>query len=113
MNNHAVTLRDVRDEEGRRYLDASLAADGTLTITGLDSGDGVERFFGPGNREYEWVWTIQAQHLPQLATALGAGAGDDLLAALAARFTGDRAADLQPFLDEHGISYEAWSRVGD
>lgn len=111
MNKRFVTLRDMHDEGGHRSLAASLAADGTLTITGQDLGDGVEQFFGPGNREYEWVWTIRAQHLPQLATALGAD--DDLLAALAARFTGDRAADLQPFLDEHGISYEAWSRVGD
>lgn len=111
MKVRSVTLRDVRDEEGRRFLGASLAADGALTITGLDSGDGVERFFGPGSREYEWVWTIQAQHLPQLALALGAG--DDLLAALAARFTGDQTADLQPFLESQGIAYDVWSRVGD
>ena len=111
MKHRSVALRDVRDEQGIRFLGASFAADGTLTIEGHDIGDGVERFFGPGNREYEWVWTIQAQHLPQLATALGAN--DDLLAAMAARFTGDRAADLQPFLDEHGIPYDHWSRVGD
>ena len=111
MKNQFVTLRDVRDEEGRRFLGASLTADGALTIAGQDSGDGVEQFFGPGNREYEWAWTIQAHHLPHLATALGTG--DDLLAALAARFGDGRAAELQPFLDEQGIPYAFWSRIGD
>ncbi|MCB0058349.1 MAG: hypothetical protein KDE45_15035 [Caldilineaceae bacterium] len=111
MNKQFVTLRDMHDEGGHRSLAASLAEDGTLTITGQDLGDGVEQFFGPGNREYEWVWTIRAQHVPQLAAALGAG--DDLLAALAARFSDERAAGLQPFLDEQAIPYDHWSRVGD
>lgn len=111
MKHRSVTLRDVRDEQGIRFLGASFAADGTLMIEGHDIGDGVEQFFGPGNREYEWAWTIPAQHLPQLATALGAG--DDLLAALAARFSNEHAAGLQPFLDEQGIPYDFWSRVGD
>ena len=111
MKTYTLLLRDMHDEGGRRFLGASLAADGTLTITGQDLGDGVEQFFGPGNREYEWVWTIRAQHLPTLAAALGAD--DDLLAALAARFSGERAAGLQPFLDDQAIPYEYWSRVGD
>ena len=42
---------------------------------GQDLGDGVEQFFRPGNRSTR-VWTIRAQHVPQLAAALGAG--DDL-----------------------------------
>ena len=42
-----------------------------------------------------------------------AACDDDVLAALRDRFSGDGAAYLQPFLDDNGVSYEPWSRVGD
>lgn len=106
-----VILRDIRDKLGTRYLAASISPEGTLAITGQDLGDGVEQIFGPGNREYEWAWTIQAPDVARLAAALDAG--DDLLAGLARQFSGDAAAGLKPFLDEKGIPYESWSRIGD
>ncbi len=106
-----VTLREVRDELGVRVLEAILAPDGTLTIEGQDLGDGVEQFFGPGNREYEWIWTIRAAEAVKLAAALGSPG--NVLSGLQARFSGKAAAELQPFLEQHGIVYEGWSRVGD
>jgi hypothetical protein len=39
--------------------------------------------------------------------------GDDVLAALVGRFSNDRAADIQPFLDEHGVPYKSWSMIGE
>ena len=111
MISRSVTLRESRDKLGVRYLRATLSTNGTLTIEGQDLGDGVEQIFGPGNREYEWVWTIQASEVTKLILALNCG--DDILAALLSRFSNDAAADIQPFLDKHAIQYESWSRMGD
>ncbi|MFZ2362403.1 MAG: hypothetical protein WA040_23895 [Anaerolineae bacterium] len=105
-----VTLRDTRDEDGTRHLSARLKGDGALLIEGQDLGPGVERFFGPGLTEYEWVWTIRPSGVRTLKLALAA---DDVLAALRDRFSGDAAANLQTFLDDNGVPYEPWSRVGD
>jgi hypothetical protein len=106
-----VTLRDFRDADGPRHLWARMTPEGDVVIEGQDLGDGVEKVFGAGIREYEWVWTVRAPHVPALLAALGAG--DDVLAALRARFSDERASGLRPFLDQHGIPVDAWSRVGD
>ena len=111
MTTRSVTLRETRDELGTRHLGAKLSADGTLSIEGQELGDGVEQFFGSDNREYEWIWTIRPKDVARLAHALDAG--DDVLTALAERFAGGAAAGLQQFLDEQGIRYESWSRIGD
>ena len=105
-----VILRDTRDDGGSRYLGARLEGDGTLLIEGHDRGPGVERFFGPGLTEYEWAWIIRPPGVSTLKEAL---ACDDVLAALRDRFSGDAAAGLQPFLDDNGVPYEPWSRVGE
>jgi hypothetical protein len=105
-----VTLRESRDKDGRRQLSASLQGDGTLLIEGQDIGPGVERFFGPGLTEYEWAWIIRPSGVKVLKLALARG---DVLTALRERFSGDAAADLQPFLEDNGIPYEPWSRVGE
>jgi hypothetical protein len=39
-------------------------------------------------------------------------AGDDVLSALAARFSDDAAAELYAFLNDHKIPYDSWSRIG-
>lgn len=106
-----VTLRESRDEGGSRSLTARLRSDGTLLIEGQDIGPGVEAFFGPGLTEYEWAWTIRPPGVRALKLALACG--DDLLVALRNRFSGDAAADLQPFLDGNSVPYEPWSRVGE
>lgn len=106
-----VTLRDTRDEGGSRHLGASLKGDGTLLIEGQDLGPGVESFFGLGLTEYEWAWIIRPPGVRTLKLALACD--DEVLAALRDRFSGDAAVDLQPFLDDNGVPYEPWSRVGD
>jgi hypothetical protein len=108
---NSVTLRDTRDEDGSRQLSASLKGDGALLIEGQDLGPGVERFFGPGLTEYEWAWIIRPPGVKKLKLALACD--DDVLAALRDRFSGDAAADLQPFLVDNGVPYEPWSRVGE
>jgi hypothetical protein len=111
MTAKAVVLRDSRDESGSRFLGASISADGTLTINGQDLGKGVEEFFGEGDFEYEWTWTIAPKDVTRLMSALESG--DDVLAGLAKRFSDDAASGLQPFLKENEIPYYAWSRIGD
>ncbi len=111
MTQHrTVILRDDRDKLGTRQLDATLSADGTLTIEGQDFGDGVEQIFGSGLSQYEWVLTIQSKDIPKLASVLDEG--NDVLAALVSRFSNDEAVALQPFLDKHDIQYEFWNWIG-
>ena len=91
MKDSTVTLRKVRDELGSRLLTATLSEDGTLTFIGQDIGQGVELAFGSGNIEYEWAWTIHPIHVPKLIAALELG--DDVLNALATRYSNDAASN--------------------
>lgn len=104
-----MILRQIKDADGSRLLEASITAEGDLLIEGHDLGDGVERHFGV--REYEWTWTVPAASLPVLLRAMGASG--DVLAVLRERFSGDDAAALGPFLESHGIPTDRWSRLGD
>ena len=104
----SVVLRDTRDAGGSRHLKASIKPNGDLVIEGQDLGPAVEEFFGV--MEYEWAWTITAKDCERLRAALGTA---DLLTALAERFPGENAADLQEFLESEGIPYEVWTRLGD
>lgn len=106
----SVTLREIDNpEEGFRHLVAYGAAGGGLRIEGVDRGDEVERIWG--EREYEWIITLEAPAVRKLLTALGAQG--DALPALEQRFGGERSSDLNAFLDEHEIPYDFWSRHGD
>ncbi len=109
MTSQSVVLRDISDAQGTRYLGASLNSDGELVIEGQDLGSGVDEIYG--FYEYEWAWTIRARDVPKLLRALQAK--PDVLSALSKRFAGDRADELQSFLDSQGIPYEVWGRIGD
>jgi hypothetical protein len=104
-----VVLRDVKDADGSRLLQASLTSRGDIVIEGRDYGPGVEQVFGV--REYEWVWTIPAASVEHLRHALPATG--DILSALRDRFSGENAAELGAFLEAHGIATDRWSRSGD
>ncbi len=109
MNTTHVVLRQVKDADGSRLLEASVTDNGDVRIEGHDLGDGVERVFGV--REYEWAWTIPSDSLPSLLHALGAT--DNVLIALKERFSGDNTTLLGPFLEANEIPTERWSRLGD
>lgn len=106
-----VVLGRTADSLGSRDLSARLERSGDLVIQGQDAGQGVDDVFGEGFREYEWAWTIRAIDVPKLAEALDAH--EDILGALAARFSGDRSGELGEFLESRGITVEKWSRTGD
>jgi len=109
MGAREVILRSTRTAGNSRFLQASMTDDGDLVISGQDLGDEVERIFGV--REYEWTWTVRSSDVPELATALGTPSG--VLEALTAQFSGDGAAGLKAFLEEHQVPHEVWSRLGD
>lgn len=109
MTTSHVVLRDVKDADGSRLLQASLTSRGDIVIEGRDYGPGVEQVFGV--REYEWVWTIPAASVGALRHALPASG--DVLSALRDRFSGENAAELGAFLESHGIATDRWSRIGD
>jgi len=109
MTTSHVVLRDVKDPDGSRLLEATLTSEGDLVIEGWDFGAGVERIFGV--REYEWVWTIHAASVGALLHALQATG--DVLSALKDRFSAENASELGAFLESHGIATDRWSRLGD
>lgn len=104
-----VVLRDIRNDGDSRWLAASVGDEGDLLIEGCDRGAAVDGLFG--SREYEWSWTIPSAHVARLREALGCG--DDVLTGLQASFSGDAAAGLKAFLEDHAIAHEVWSRIGD
>jgi hypothetical protein len=104
-----VVLRDIRDGGDSRWLAASVTEHGDLLIEGCDRGDAVEGLFG--SREYEWSWTIPSADLARLRQALGCS--DDVLKGLQASFSGDAAAGVKAFLEDHAIVHDVWSRIGD
>lgn len=106
-----VVLRQTQDENGPRHLRATLTKNGDVQIEGQDFGAAVEQFFGEGFTEYEYALKIQSADVPRLLDALGASRHP--LAALQKHFENPDVADPQSFLQEHGIPFEFWSRVGE
>ena len=104
-----VVLRQISDKDGTRYLSAKLAEGGDIVIEGQDLGDGVQRIFGV--REYEWVWTIRSANVSKVRDLLGGQ--EDVIAAIADRFSGSNAASLWTFLEDNSVPMEVWSRKGD
>ena len=91
----------------------SLNEKGDLVIDGWDLGDGVEGFFGEGNREYEWTVTIKRADVPKLVKRLDGSDADDILELLAKEFAENPSCVTAGFMKENGIACDVWSRMGD
>ncbi len=102
-------MRQQRTATDSRHLSAALSESGDLLVEGQDIGASVRLMLGGG--EYEWSHTVGAAHLPALKAALGVDS--DVLAALRARFEGDKTFSFESFLKLHAIPYSFWSRTGD
>ncbi len=109
----SVVLRDQTYENGQRYAAARMTEHGDLELEGQDLGDGVERAFGPGLREYEWALTVRRTDLVVAARVLGASGPDTLLDVLQRGYGGDRVVEIKASLEAAGVPFEFWSRVGD
>ena len=108
-NKKKTVLRDERDRRGLRFLSAEIQHNGDLVFEGQDLGPVVEEFFG--SSEYEWRWTIKAEHTTILQKSLGKGG--DIINLLETRFSDEKSADVLSFLEEHNIPFESWHRYGD
>jgi len=109
----SIVLREQRDEDGSRRLVAEWREGVGVVIEGQDLGPGVERTYGPGLDEYEWLWRIAPQAVPGMVAALGGLPGDDPLPLLAAWYAAHGHLDPGIHLREAGVPIEFWSRVGD
>jgi len=112
VTDRAVILREERYEHNAYHLRARLGEDGSLVIEGQDLGAVAEDFWG--SPEYEWTITVAPAALPRLVTALGGSPGDDdPLDLLAARYRDDERCATRTFLEDAGVPFEFWNRVGD
>jgi hypothetical protein len=104
-----VVLREHRDDGGSQHEEAVLEADGTLRITGHDTGARVSAAFGPQVTSYEWVYVIPADRRASLVEALGGQAGDDVLSLLVAYYQ-RHGGYLSPVLTrpEVGAQFSNW-----
>lgn len=104
-----IVLRDEKTASDSRHLSAQIEDSGDLVFTGQDIGPAVADFFGV--REYEWTWTVKAGDVAKLKAALGVSG--DVLGALHDRFGSGHASEIEPFLKQHAIPYQSWTRMGD
>jgi len=108
-----VTLRDQRDEDGTRKLEAEWRMGGAIAIEGTDVGPGVSRFWGKGNSRYEWEWSIGPAAIPAMIAALGGAPGDDPLALLKAWYDAGPGRDPGIDLQKAGVPVQMWSSLDD
>ena len=108
-----VVLRDLEGEDGTRHLEARIRGGRDLIIEGHDLGKGVSGVFGEGISEYEWNYTIKKEDIPLLIKALGGKEGDDVLALIADRCTGEGAKDLEEVIRNNNIPHKSWNHMGD
>jgi hypothetical protein len=98
----SVGLRIERRQDGSHLvIDAAVNSSGDLQISGP-----VSAFFGG---EYEWWYTVEADHVPALVTALGGQPGSDILEFLERRYSGSEAYSLGKDLRASGVEYAFYS----
>lgn len=104
-----LILRQEQSKSNYRYLGAEIKANGDLVFEGQDLGSEVEGALGAS--EYEWCWTVKAVDIQNFQDSLGSGS--NILKSLKKNFSGQNAAKLYEFMQENGIPFESYSRIGD
>lgn len=74
-----VILQEWTDGKSTQYQDAALEDDGTLRVSGRDTGPRVSEFWGSSITSYEWVYVVAPERVPALISALGGVTGADPL----------------------------------
>lgn len=112
MADRLIILRDERNEDGSHHLRGRLRDDGSLAIEGHDLGVIPQRFWG--RDEYEWTITLDPAAVARLLEVLRVAPGQyDPLTILEKSFHEDEHHATRSFLEQHGIPFKFWSRVGD
>lgn len=101
------TLVSERDERGTRHVEVSLEG-GSIVIRGQDIGKSVEDFWG--SDEYEWAWTIDLRHEPELRKLLMILPDQQVLDGIVEHFSGDDYFALSQLLGTAPFPTNFWSR---
>lgn len=103
----ALQMRVHRRDDLTSYLDARLARDGSLVISGHDIGEAAEVM---GRDEYEYTKTFAPGTIPQVLEALGEDPAADVMEVIAARWCGDDGSfEFERRIREADVPYEFWS----
>jgi len=108
-----IILRDIRGPDAWRHLQVRLDDNGDLLIEGHDMGDAVQKYFGEGSNEYEWVTTVKAKDIRALNVALGGKRGDDTLKLIRDKCTGENPIDIEGLIKKKDIPTKFWSWNSD
>jgi hypothetical protein len=103
-------FQSIRAPGRARHLEAIVAPDGSIRITGQDVSNGVvetDEF-----SSYEWTWVVQSADVPRAMAALGAESGEDAREVLD-RWMAANPADPGMVISKAGIPIEFASRMGD
>ena len=100
-----AVLRDEEGPEGFWFEAASLSDEG-LSI------EGQSIWHDAALSEYEFAITVPAAQFPALLAALGARGDADVLDTLVAYY-GAGGRRLKDLMEEHGIEFGFWNRIGD
>lgn len=106
-----LVLVDHADADGTLWR-AITVDEGSLILSGHDTGPGVERILGC--REYEFERALTPAETSRLRDLLGVAATaavPTLLHAVADRFSS--VDEFEAFLEEHGIAGAFWSQLGE
>lgn len=104
-----IVMTSRQDADGMMLRTVTLTEDGQLKIEGHDLGAGVEKVFHYS--EYEYERRLSPDDVARLRELLDLTDGDDLLAAISARFDSNNA--LEQFLTDNDIEGSFWNRIGD
>jgi hypothetical protein len=103
-----VSMRQLRREDLRSFLDAGINEDGDLVLEGQDLGEFVEQAMGTD--EYEYANTYAKTTFPAILEALGEPAGSDILEVIAARWCGNEVSfEFERRLKKAGIPSDLWT----
>lgn len=93
-----IILREKHTVKGKEYLVVPLESNGDLRIDGQDMGVNIEKFWGSGLTDYEYIISVQATDVPSLLKALGSI--DEILSAFNEHFNAPDAQGLVSILEE-------------
>ena len=103
-----VSMRQLRREDLRSFLDAEINDGGDLVLQGQDLGEFVEAAMGTD--EYEYAKTYAKSTFPAILEALGEPADSDILEVIAARWCGNEVSfEFERRLEKAGIERDLWT----
>lgn len=105
---YEAALRDESNESGSRHLIARTCSEG-VQLVGRDLNSGPKDTLIFGASEYEWIQTIDWEHVPEFVLLLGGSPGDDVIKLLFERYSGEASSKLSPLLQKATFPIKFWS----